>query len=270
MKNIRFAHLSDTHILKDYDNVKLKEIFTSSVDPVESLRNCLRGLQEQSLDFVLITGDLVHEGVSSDYAFLKELIESELKNTKIVYVLGNHDHKQAFRTGMKFGESDEACFYTTDVDGLRIIVLDSAVEGNEEGSMSKEQEDWLAGVLKDKSERGSIVAFHHPVIWSNEQLAMKVSERFLSLLKNSDVIGVFCGHTHYNSLDSADGMTQYTADSTAFGIAFHPSGMGFTNKTGYGIYTLGDRNISMHTSVITPETNEYTSFTFADIMAAAE
>lgn len=99
---------------------------------------------------------------------------------------------------------------------------------------------------------------------------MKVSERFLSLLKSSDVIGVFCGHTHYNSLDSADGMTQYTADSTAFGIAFHPSGMGFTNKTGYGIYTLGDRNISMHTSVITPETNEYTSFTFADIMAAAE
>ena len=67
MNPIRFAHVSDTHICRDYGKTQMKEVFAKCEDPADTLRRCLKKLNQEKLDFVLFTGDLVHEGEKEDY-----------------------------------------------------------------------------------------------------------------------------------------------------------------------------------------------------------
>ena len=46
------------------------------------------------VDFVVVTGDLVHEGVAQDYTYLNEILRNKIpQNVQLFYVLGNHDEE---------------------------------------------------------------------------------------------------------------------------------------------------------------------------------
>ena len=246
MKAIRFAHVSDTHICKSYENSQMKEVFDKCENPADSLRRCLKKLEQQKLDFVLFTGDLVHEGGKEDYDYFLGIVEECMPDTRVIFALGNHDRKQAFYDSMGMEAQDAYC-HVEEINGLRIVVLDSGVPGEEAGSISRNQEEWLGKVLKEKkTEYGTILAFHHPVVWRNQAFSMMVSENFKKIVKNSDVRAVFCGHTHENSIDFLAGIPQMTADSTAFGVEITPKEFQMSEKTGYNIYTFDRETWQVH------------------------
>ena len=223
MEAIRFAHVSDTHLCKDYGNSSMKDVFEKCESPSNTLRNCLEKLEQQKLDFVLFTGDLIHEGTKEDYDYFFEIVKESLPTTKAVYALGNHDRKKPFFESM----------------GLE--------EGQETGTISKEQEEWLAGILKNKTtEYGTILAFHHPIVWRTDAFSMQVSDELKEIIKNSDVRAIFCGHTHENSVDFLEKIPQLTADSTAFGSEITPEKFCMVEKTGYSIYTFTKDSWQMH------------------------
>ena len=74
MSQLHFAQISDTHILKDYSSGLLHNMFDSLISPDEKLIQTLQELKKESLDFIVITGDLVNEGDEADY----ELVGSEM------------------------------------------------------------------------------------------------------------------------------------------------------------------------------------------------
>ena len=192
MEAIRFAHVSDTHLCKDYGNSSMKDVFEKCESPSNTLRNCLEKLEQQKLDFVLFTGDLIHEGTKEDYDYFFEIVKESLPTTKAVYALGNHDRKKPFFESMGLEEKTAYC-HVEEIANLRIVVLDSAVEGQETGTISKEQEEWLAGILKNKTtEYGTILAFHHPIVWRTDAFSMQVSDELKEIIKNSDVRAIFC------------------------------------------------------------------------------
>ena len=258
---IRFAHLSDTHVCKKYEG-SLEPLFSRCKSPAENTAACFRRLAEEQVDFVLITGDLIHEGTAEDYAYLREIAEENLAGIPVVYVLGNHDRKQAFAEGMGISLDQGTLHYVKEFSELRVIVLDSGVDGKESGAISKEQEQWLAQVLAEQTEKTTVLAFHHPIAWENDSLAMTVSESFRELVKNSQVAGIFCGHTHSNSLDYWEGIPQYTADSMAFGLGMRKNGLSFNNRTGFALYRVENGQIEVHQELMTPEPEAYLTFTW--------
>ncbi|WP_458794083.1 metallophosphoesterase family protein, partial [Nocardia farcinica] len=72
----------------------------------------------------------------------------------------------AFRRGLLDEEADqsEPVDRVYDVNGLRIIALDSTVPGQHHGEISDEQLAWLRRELEVPAPDGTLIALHHPPV----------------------------------------------------------------------------------------------------------
>jgi Icc protein len=260
---MKFLHLTDSHILKSYEHDKLASLFNQVANPLEKVRRIVEGVSEE-VDFIMITGDLIHDGGSEDYLLLKQLMDE----SKIpVYVaLGNHDVKANFHEAF-FGEKKEqAYYYELLVNNYRLIVLDSAVKDLHEGSVSEEQLNWLEEILKESYGEGTLLFLHHPIVWEDEQLSMQNNERLIHILKNSDCLGIFTGHTHMNGLFYIDEIPQFTSEGISFGLEKHDgTKISATNQSAYNEYHVQNKKISMKRHHITPELHRISTYEYEEV-----
>src|SRR3546814_12565775 len=81
-----------------------------------------------------------------------------------VWGMGNHDDRASFREHLLPAEEAESPSSPVDrvdeLDGLRIVTLDTSVPGFHHGEISDAQLDWLAGVLSTPAPLGTILALH--------------------------------------------------------------------------------------------------------------
>lgn len=78
MATLQIAHLSDLHILRDYNGSMLDRApLRQTVPPVNYVLAGIREAVAARPDVIVLTGDLVHEGTEEDYRYLRELIERE-------------------------------------------------------------------------------------------------------------------------------------------------------------------------------------------------
>ena len=255
---MKFIHLTDTHIRWQYDNDGIDAILGQLKKTAPDLEYMLSHTAWEDIDAVIITGDLVHEGTARDYAYVKEMMEKNVPaHVKILYVLGNHDNKEAFYEGVYGEKKSEPYYYTETADGYRLVVLDSAVPGKESGMIVEEELAWLKEVLKQPYGKGSIVFLHHPLFWvakDGESMAAKNGHDVLNILKDTDVFAVFCGHTHTNAVNTSGEMLQFTADSAAFSLETRGNNLVFTDKSGYAVVEVHGKNVSVHQETMAQDT----------------
>lgn len=124
MENVHyFLHVTDTHLC-----------FDAEAPDICCTEQALRSLYQTAFAwdhrpaFVLITGDLVHEGTSADYARAKTLLQEldEQYHTKTYPALGNHDNRENFNSAFREQASDQPVDYCVQNEWLRWIVLDSS------------------------------------------------------------------------------------------------------------------------------------------------
>ena len=126
-------------------------------------------------------------------------------HSKTLHVIGNHDTDSGFtKQQVMTSWGMKSRYYSTDVGGLRFIVLD----GNDKGSpthkggyvsyIGKEQRAWLTQQLKQHSGPIAVVC-HQPLAGSG---AVNNAEEIQAILaKHEDkVVIAFNGHTHIDSL----------------------------------------------------------------------
>jgi 3',5'-cyclic AMP phosphodiesterase CpdA len=172
---------------------------------------------------IVFTGDLADKGDPAAYAKLREIVDpaAERLGAKVIWVMGNHDERGAFRHGL-LGQIP----IVTPVDrvhmvnGLRIISLDSTVPGHHHGEITDDQLDWLAEELSTPAPHGTILAMHHPPVPSVLDLAVLVELRDQSglaeVLEGSDVRGIIAGHLHYSSTSTFAGIPVSVASATCY------------------------------------------------------
>lgn len=268
---MKFVQLTDTHVRLNYDDENVA-MFGKLPNPAENVRKILQRVDWTSTDFVVITGDLVHEGECEDYKFLKNLIEEMVpSDKKVIYVLGNHDHKEAFYEAFLEKKEEKHYYYVEYVDGYRLIILDSAVPGKEAGTILPEQLEWLKGVLAQPSEKGSMIFVHHPLFWSDGNVfPMEVtnSGEVMDALEGSDVFAIFCGHTHQNATNMKNGLVQYTSDSSAFSLELrNKTDIAFTEKAGYYNVTVEGQDTAVYCEAVA-EANVGVSFSIQSMVEA--
>lgn len=242
MKPIRFVHISDTHIRRHPLESNLSCVFQNVPDPAANLKDIFDRISGMNIDFIIISGDLVHEGEEDDYRCLQQLIEERKFDIPVLLALGNHDRKQAFRKVFLHQDSEAPYYYTRDVKGLRVIVLDSAWTGHGWGFIDKTQRQWLKEKLAEPSERGSIAVMHHPLFWENASLAVRQADELKSILACSEVRGVFCGHIHKNNIFlSPQRIFQSIAEASAFGFDYGSQSLMASERSGFSVCTLEER-----------------------------
>ncbi|MGM7723506.1 metallophosphoesterase family protein [Metabacillus sp. Hm71] len=265
MNKLTFLHLTDTHILQSYKGSLLEKVDGPNGNPTDFFIKILDHIKSftQKPDFILISGDLVHEGNASDYAYFKRIIEDHVEDIPVYTALGNHDVTAAYWDGYE-GKANcsDKLFYETAINGYRLIVLDSSHDHSGVGMIDSNQLDWLANVLKTPTENGSIVVVHHP-LEAGEVIdghALTNSKDVLNIIHDTDVIAVLSGHTHQNKVSSYGKILLSTADGTAFGVNIGNESMHLNDRTGFSLCTVDENGLAVQTVRFPDDINTILSF----------
>lgn len=153
-------------------------------------------------DVVIATGDLVDAGSVEEYRALADLLAP--LDLPVYLVPGNHDRRDGMRA--VFGDrpwmpADGFVQYTVEAGPLRLVGLDTLVEGKGHGALCDQRLDWLAARLGE-SDRPTVVFMHHPPFDCGIEAfdRMKLNEgaeRLAAIVgRHRHVERVLCGHVH--------------------------------------------------------------------------
>jgi 3',5'-cyclic AMP phosphodiesterase CpdA len=214
------AHVSDPHLLAQR---RLYDV----VDTHENLRRAMARLArlETPPQAIVFTGDLADRAEPKAYACLREMVEPAAADlgAEVVWVMGNHDEREPYAREL-FGETatDET---TQDrvqqVDGLRLVSLDTTVPGYHHGELSADQLAWLRDQLAEPAPHGTLLAVHHPpipvpMLRAAELIELHDQHLLAEVVAGTDVRGVIGGHFHFSSYSTFAGVPVSVASSTCY------------------------------------------------------
>ena len=212
-------HVSDTHFVTD------GALLHDCVDSDANLTRLFERLEKAGRrpEAIVFTGDLADRGEPEAYVRLRRIVEpaAERLGAKVIWVMGNHDARPAFRSGLLDAEpTEDSVDAVVDVNGLRIILLDSTVPGFHHGLISDEQLAWLTDVLAEPAPHGTLLALHHPpvpgLLDAIESVELKEQHRLETVLAGTDVRGILAGHLHYSTTCTFAGIPVSVASATCY------------------------------------------------------
>ena len=195
-------HLSDTHLLAG------DRLLGGRYDVAAHLRRTLAAAEATGVrpDAVVFTGDLTDLGEPEAYRALRAAVEpwAARLGAPVVWVAGNHDERTALRAELLDAEAtEEPVTGVWDLDGLRLIALDSSVPGWHHGDLDAAQLDWLRAELSTPAPLGTILALHHPPLPTHipffDILELRDQPGLAAAIAGSDVRAILAGHLHYST-----------------------------------------------------------------------
>ena len=207
----RLLHLSDTHATAS----GVDETGINAVAALERLLHDCRHVPD--LDLVVVTGDIADDGSAQGCAAVRDRVGRFASDRGIrhVYTTGNHDSRTGFTLELGTGHRDcrgedvgallegvgEERAAVSVVGGLRVVTLDSLVPGEWHGEISWAQLSALGEVLSQPAPGGTVLAFHHPPLYSTtapwlDPFGLRNRDELAAAIDGTDVVAVLCGHFH--------------------------------------------------------------------------
>ena len=220
------AHLSDTHLTSA--GVKYNTVLDSAAAldrAIAVLRSAVTAGRQ--LDAVVLSGDLTDTGDPDAYRRLAANVASIAGDTgdpggpALVFATGNHDIRTQFHRELLRRESADPILQVHDIDGLRIIALDSTIPGAGHGRLTEDHLAALATELSVPAPAGSVVVLHHAPVPPPSPLlsyfALETSSRraLAATLAGTDVRLILAGHHHIAQSAMLGGIPVAVAGSTA-------------------------------------------------------
>jgi len=193
------AQISDTHLLEEGAEHAAAEL------RAECLRRCVADINRQNPDAVILTGDTVQHGKPEEYARLGELLAP--LDAPLYLVPGNRDDKNEMREA--FGDSafvpggGEFLHYVIEDYDTRLVGIDSTLAGERKGRFCEARQFWLDETLKAQPDQPTLLFIHHPPFDVGDHYVdgYRKPEEAAALEdivgRNSQVIGLLCGHVHW-------------------------------------------------------------------------
>jgi len=218
------AHLSDTHLTSA--GVSYNQVLDSAATldrAVAVLRESAAG--GRHLDAVIVSGDLTDSGDPAAYRRLSAAIESISAGPdrpQPIFVAGNHDIRTEFhRQLLHRSDTDDPILQVYDVNGLRVVVLDSTIPGAGHGRLTSDHLAALRSELARPAPAGTVVALHHAPVPPPSPLlsyfALESTSRLAlaAAIRGTDVRLILAGHHHIAQSAMLGGVQVAVAGSTA-------------------------------------------------------
>ena len=212
-------HFSDTHLIAGdgdlYGDVDADTLLTQIFTELEA-----SGARPEAMIF---TGDIADTGEIDAYKRIKQMVDpvAAKLGAEVIWAMGNHDDRANFRKHLlNQPESTEPIVSAHDINGLRILVIDTSVPGHHYGEISEDQLTWLAHQLATPAPDGTILALHHPPVPAVLDMAMTVELRdqykLAEIVRGTDIRSIIGGHLHYSSTATFAGIPVSVASSTCY------------------------------------------------------
>ena len=242
------AQITDCHVVEPGD------VVADRVDSGAALERAVRQINALPTPpaLVVATGDLVNDGLPAQYDRF-EAIMADLA-APLIPLPGNHDDRTELRARFAVlpeGGPDDPIDHLVELDGVRIVFLDTLVPGRIGGAIREAQVAWLDGVLGEAPDRPTVIFQHHPPFATGidfmdreEFTGAEVYEAMLA--GHPQVELVSCGHLHRSiirrfgnavactwpstcvqlDLGLGDSSIRYTDEAAAFALHLHEPGAG--------------------------------------------
>lgn len=213
------AQITDLHLRAD--GVLLQQ----TIDSADALARCVAHVNrlEPRPDVVLATGDLADEGRDEDYRLLRRTLD---RLAMPYYVIpGNHDDRARLRTAFAdqgyLPAEGPFLHYVVEHYPLRLIGLDTVIEGEVSGGLCAARLAWLADRLAEAPRRPTLVFMHHPPFPTGirfmDSPPFEGADQLEALIRRHDQVRqIVCGHMHRAIHVSWGGVCVATAASTVF------------------------------------------------------
>ena len=231
-----FLHLSDLHISSGKDS----EVYgIKSYRKLEAVVESINGLGVNP-SFVLITGDISHDGTTESYYHVKNLLKKiESRNIPVYFALGNNDNRICFRRVFE-KKSMGPYYHSFDQGPLRVIVLDSYRKGTRHGYFDGDQFEWLEKTLSSDPNKPTVIAFHHTFKQYQPEFDVRTiheshKKQLFETIQDRNVIGLLNGHLHFNQSSTVNGVLNVMVGSTGAELSY--------NETDYSIIDTSCYNV---------------------------
>ncbi len=212
-------HVSDPHFLAGGallgGRYEVERTFARTLEAIRSV--------DPAPAAIVMTGDLADLGEPDAYRRLRDAGEPVAADlgAPIVWVAGNHDERPALRSSLLDAPAtEEPVTGVWDLDGLRLIAMDSSVPGWHHGEIDAEQLAWLADLLRTPAPHGTLLAMHHPPLPSHlplfDILELRGQDALAEVVRGTDVRGILAGHLHYSSTGLFAGVPVSVASATCY------------------------------------------------------
>lgn len=252
MSTVEFVHVSDLHLLCDYAGSSIasyvKAMGRTPTQSAEALFTHIKTAHPFA-DFVLLTGDLAHDGSEETYRLLRDMITEHLGGLPVYMALGNHDKRAPFYRAFGLpGEGDAPYCHEEVIMGYRFLFLDTSGNGKNIACIEDMQLDWLRDRIAAGAGDAFVVLHHPPVIAAESGRSIALLENAAELeilLAGSGLRGILAGHIHdAGSAQFAD-IPLYVAPAVGFGMSVTPQGLVSTDRMGYNVCIAGEAGLQV-------------------------
>ncbi len=192
------AQITDSHFCPP------GQLANGRVDTARHMQRCVEALMALSPrpDLVIFTGDLTDAGTPEAYGALRELL-APLK-LPLYVIPGNHDRREALRAAF----ADHAYLpetgylnYIVESRPVRLIGLDTLVEGAPSGALTPTHLAFLEAALAQGGGTPTLIFMHHPPFATGLHHIDKTGcagarEMAAIVARHANVVRVCAGHQH--------------------------------------------------------------------------
>jgi Icc protein len=197
LEPMRIAHLADFHL----QGAPNKAV--NGVQPHANLAHAVTTIRKQTPlpELIVLGGDQLENGEHDSYQAVEDAFK-ELQ-APVHMVLGNHDSLAGFRkTSQPAKAPDFPGYYSFDLKGLHIVILNSTVAGKEFGRLDERQLLWLSEDLHQSNLKPVLIFVHHPpfdtgIVWM-DKIKLVNAQSFWEIIPPfaQNILGVFTAHLH--------------------------------------------------------------------------
>jgi hypothetical protein len=237
-------HLGKSFVFPQHITRQIEENFKIAMAEITKLK--------PMLDFLAITGDAVNTGLP-DIKKYRKLIEN--LDMKIYHIPSSHDLALGALADGNIILNDDNSFWEKNIGptrnvftrkGVKFLFFEPFRKVDEKKGMNifdADIESWLTDELKKcKTEQPIIIGYHIPILPRDGKfMGWDKAEKFISILKEYNILACICGHRHRNDEDTINGITQIQTGPLAgfqwTGLAPHYM---FPVRAGYRIFQVED------------------------------
>lgn len=160
-------------------------------------------IAKAGVDAVVVKGDITGDGHAHEFESAREAFDRLPMPWHSV--MGNHDRMQDGVDGFAVLSQPDDPARAVDVDGVRLVLIDTVDPGRDGGTLPPDRRSALADVLADGHGAPTLAFAHHYTSSPKKRtkkafgLSRPDSEALLTMLAaHPEVGGFFAGHTHRN------------------------------------------------------------------------
>lgn len=197
---MKFAHISDLHICRDPAGTA--GIRDDATEVVEALARDLHRIGD-SLDFVVLSGDLTDDAHPDSFRHVVRLFES--LPCPMFLIPGNHDGPAAFRSckqSLSYLSESDITSRVVEFGALRIVGVDTCIEAETAGALTPGDLSLLKRELTAGGPAQLLIVMHHAPFTTGSDAFDAISrlDGSADLAAILDETGtrpiILCGHIH--------------------------------------------------------------------------